>query len=91
MTSTWYYHVIDGSDVRAPIDLDKRVIDWMKVETWHEPPSKVNDAPMRGYICERLDKLYLMRCEHCGYTKRQKRTTICRKCGSGVMQAIEAT
>jgi hypothetical protein len=37
------------------------------------------------------DKLYLFRCDWCNFTRLQKRTTLCHRCGRGVMQAIGET
>jgi|WetSurMetagenome_2_1015567.scaffolds.fasta_scaffold140542_2 hypothetical protein len=67
---TWYYHVIDDATVRAPIDLDTLEIDWLRIEPWTEPPSKVNDDPMYCYKCKRS------MCKHIINANKTQRQTV---------------
>ena len=83
---TWLYTVVDGATVRAPISLDGNaaVIDWLHVEPWYEPPSKVNDNPRSCYTL----RVYMMQCDSCGAKQAQKFISQCRVCGDGRMRRI---
>lgn len=61
-SSVWYYGVLDGRTMRAPINLRTREIDWSRAEPYTEPPSRVpDDEPVRNpeivYRRERERKL----------------------------------
>lgn len=50
----------------------------------------IKDNQIRRKKKPRADgKMYLMRCNECRYTKKQKRVGFCHKCGIGLMQAIK--
>lgn len=70
----WFYHVIDGRDVRAPIDLATDEIDWNKIE-YLEEKRQPAIIPMRRRYQSRQKEIRIIAADvrlnsHSQYTRR---------------------
>lgn len=94
---TYLYTILDGRTVRLPLNLDARPVcrgaDWLHVEPWCEPPSRVCAHP-RCKQCKSKDcqmkKRYdtrrvVMTCNKCGFKKQQVQRGVCHRCSEGIM------